>query len=225
AQESRRAKAARVAPVPVPVQIAKDNGARAPSPARAGEAPAPHVEPPVPHVEIVAPPQQPIESKELVDARVALQRFRQRLASNRDARAQAIANEAKQMDARLLAQPDAATIQSVNAFVASKQRELNQPLAPPSKPDLILAYRTLARGEIDKSETLLTLMIDNQPSAEALLLRGCARYTAAMLSRKPDLTPATSDFKTALKMNRSLRLDKSAFSPKLVAYFDELRSK
>jgi hypothetical protein len=46
-----------------------------------------------------------------------------------------------------------------------------------------------------------------------------------MLSRKPDalLASAAADFRAALKLERRLRLDKSAFSPKLVAYFEALR--
>jgi len=46
-----------------------------------------------------------------------------------------------------------------------------------------------------------------------------------MLSTKPDdlLVGASLDFTEALKINRSLRLDASAFSPKLVAFFEQVR--
>ena len=64
-------------------------------------------------------------------------------------------------------------------------------------------------------------------SAEAYLLRGCSRYTQAMLSRnrEPLLASATSDIKTALRMNHSLRLDRSAWSPKLVAFFEHVKGR
>ncbi|MGZ8830567.1 MAG: hypothetical protein ACXW2Q_09355 [Thermoanaerobaculia bacterium] len=87
------------------------------------------------------------------------------------------------------------------------------------------AYRAFAVGDFATSERALTSMVDSAPSAEAFLLRGCARYTRAMLSRTPDklLASARSDFKSALKLNRALRLDRSAFSPKLIAFFEEVR--
>ena len=56
-------------------------------------------------------------------------------------------------------------------------------------------------------------------------MRGCARYTRAMLSRTPDplLVAATDDFRAALQRNGALRLDRNAFSPKLVAFFEQVR--
>lgn len=87
------------------------------------------------------------------------------------------------------------------------------------------AYRFYASGNLDASERALTSILNATRSGEAYLLRGCARYTRAMLSRKPDqgLETASSDFKAALKLNRSLRLDKRAFSPKLVEFFESVR--
>jgi hypothetical protein len=95
------------------------------------------------------------------------------------------------------------------------------------RPDLRPAYRAFAKGELVKSEQLLTSILATQASAEAFLLRGCARYTRAMLSRTPDplLVAATDDFRAALQRDRALRLDRSAFSPKLVAFFEQVRSK
>jgi hypothetical protein len=93
-------------------------------------------------------------------------------------------------------------------------------------PDLRDAYRAFATGDLNASEQLLTNILATTPNAEALLLRGCARYTRAMLSRTPDalLLAATADFKAALQQNRALRLDARAFSPKLIAYFEDVRS-
>jgi tetratricopeptide (TPR) repeat protein len=88
------------------------------------------------------------------------------------------------------------------------------------------AYREFAAGNLASSEDILSKLIDRKPTGEALLLRGCARYTRAMLSREPDslLTAASEDFKAALSQNRSLRLDERAFSPKLVAFFEKVRN-
>jgi tetratricopeptide (TPR) repeat protein len=87
------------------------------------------------------------------------------------------------------------------------------------------AYRAFARGDFAASEQLLSAMLVEKPTAEAYLLRGCTRYTRAMLSRAPAplLAAATADFRAALKLNRSARLDQSAFSPKLIAFFDQSR--
>lgn len=98
---------------------------------------------------------------------------------------------------------------------------------PQARPDLRRAYRAFASGDLASSEQLLTGILVSQPAAEAFLLRGCARYTRAMLSRTPDplLLAATDDFRAALDRNRSLRLDRNAFSPKLVAFFEQVRQR
>lgn len=87
------------------------------------------------------------------------------------------------------------------------------------------AYRFYASGNLEASERALTSILSATRSGEAYLLRGCARYTRAILSRQPDsgLATASSDFKAALKLNRSLRLDKRTFSPKLVEFFESVR--
>jgi hypothetical protein len=102
---------------------------------------------------------------------------------------------------------------------------LHQAAARNSRVQLESAYRAFAMGDLTSSEKALTAMVESGQSAEAFLLRGCARYTQAMLSRTPGslLDSARSDFKSALKLNRALRLDKSAFSPKLIAFFEEVR--
>jgi hypothetical protein len=198
ADAERRAKAARP-----PVRAAGGGGAT----------PPPNVAPPPP----AAPPVE-VESEALVSVRIALQQFR------RDVKSPKIAREAAKMDAQLRAHPDPATIQATMTFLEAKRRELTPAPAPPvaPKPDLTAAYRAYAHGELEKSVTLLTSMINAQPSAEAFLLRGCARYTAAVLARK-DVDAAAVDFKAALKINHALRLDEQSFSPKLVAYFEQVK--
>jgi hypothetical protein len=97
---------------------------------------------------------------------------------------------------------------------------------PSTRPDLRPAYRAFASGDLASSERLLTGILTAQSApAEAYLLRGCARYTRAMLSRTPDplLVAATDDFRAALQRNAALRLDRNAFSPKLVAFFEQVR--
>ena len=94
-----------------------------------------------------------------------------------------------------------------------------------SKDLLQFAYRAYATGDLDLSEKTLSSMLTSKPSGEAYLLRGCARYARAVLSRNDALlADATNDFRAALKLNRSLRLDKKTFSPKLVAFFDQVRN-
>lgn len=102
-----------------------------------------------------------------------------------------------------------------------------KPVTGPAKVDLTPAYHAYARGDLVRSEELLTRMLATRPIPEAFLLRGCARYTRAMLSRTPDrlLAGATEDFRSALQRDRSLRLDADVFSPKLVAFFEQVRTK
>ncbi len=98
--------------------------------------------------------------------------------------------------------------------------------AQPVQPELRRAYRAFAAGDLTASEQLLTGILKAQPAAaEAYLLRGCARYTKAMLSRTPDalLLAATDDFRVALQRNAALRLDRNEFSPKLIAFFEQVR--
>jgi hypothetical protein len=102
-----------------------------------------------------------------------------------------------------------------------KTVEVTAPKPDPRAP-LESAYRAFAAGDLALSEQVLTSMLAAGPNAEAYLLRGCTRYTRAVLGRG-SLDAASDDFRAALKMNNALRLDRSAFSPKLVAYFESLR--
>jgi hypothetical protein len=100
------------------------------------------------------------------------------------------------------------------------------PVQQPAKVDVTPAYRAFATGDLTTAERLLDRMLAATPAAEAYLLRGCVRYTRAMLSRAPDalLLAATDDFKAALEKNRALRLDRRVFSPKLVERFEQVRN-
>ena len=235
ADEAKKAKAARPAVVaPPPVVVKK-------------------VEPPPPAVVVTqttAPPPPPpaIESEALVSARVALQAYRRKLLESGSASStpsfQTYLHDSLQetyrLDHRLSGKPADDEIRRVADQVAIKSREIDAELekarkvktvAPPVLPprdtraELELAYRAYAAGDLETAESLLTKLLGAKPEAQAYALRACARYTRGMLSRKPDalLASAAADFRAALKLRRDLQLDKSAFSPKLVAYFDALR--
>lgn len=91
------------------------------------------------------------------------------------------------------------------------------------RPQLEAAWRAFAAGDLAGSEQMLTRTLGARQSGEAYLLRGCARYTRAMLSRNSNLAAAAADFRAALKLNRALRLDPAVFSPKLIAFFEQVR--
>lgn len=187
----------------------------------------------------------------LVDARLALQSYRRRLtaaaAERRDDAGlqrsiRHAIDEAKKLDLDLKPTANAAMIQRVAGTVAQRDHELSdllkpQPavvVSPPSpqpptvaanndRAKLESAYRAFAGGDLAASEQLLNELISANPTPEAYALRGCTRYTRAMLSRKGDLSAASEDFRAALRLNAALRLDKMVFSPKLVDYFESVR--
>ena len=191
------------------------------------------VPPPQPKVEIKKPEPQPeteTESEALVAARVAVQQYRRRLLT-----LNLPTTEAQRLDRELKPQSDAKTIQHVLDQVAAKERELDARKPPevivtkpdPTREQLESAYRAFAAGDLASSDRVLTQLLATKESAEAYLLRGCARYTQAMLSRNGDplLASATADIQAALRLNRSLRLDATSWSPKLVAFFENVKGK
>jgi hypothetical protein len=200
------------APVPVPVPVTQT------------------VPPPQPKVEIKEP-QPETESEALVAARIAVQQYRRHLVS-----LNLPVTDAQRLDRDLKSNSDARTIRRVVDQVASKERELDARKPPevaviappdPARTQLELAYRAFAAGDFTSSDRALTQLIASKESAEAYLLRGCARYTQAILSRNRDplLASATSDIQNALRLNRSLHLDATAWSPKLVAFFEQVKSR
>jgi hypothetical protein len=220
-------------PQPQPVQIAVESKPQpAPQPAAA--------------------PLTPVESEELVTTRIALQRYRRALGDARGAVRDRgfqryVDSSLKGADALqrdLANKPDDASVRRVATQLAKQQGDLDARLlaaaAPPPVTASIVpaqtgddpqalqsAYQAFAHGDVARAERLLSEILQaNASSSEAYLLRGCARYTRAMLSRQPDalLAQAANDFKIALRLNRSLRLDDRAFSPKLVAFFDRVRN-
>ena len=180
-------------------------------------------------------PQPETESEALVAARIAVQQYRRRLVALRMP-----VVDAQRLERQLTLKSDPKTIQRVVDEIAAKERELdkktelasNQPPATSTVPDpseaqLQSAYRAYAAGDLAASERVLTQLLASKPSAEAFLLRGCSRYTEAMLSRNGSalLARATADVQSALRINRSLRLDSRAWSPKLIAFFEQVKAK
>lgn len=195
-----------------------------------------------------AEPMPPVESEALMSARVAVQQYRRQLveaevAHSHDARFRDWVREAKRQNQRTeemlrAGKPDEDWLRDTTGDIARKESELRkrvakipapaaQPLTSPDtlRPALEQAYRTFAVGDLERSEALLSRILEKTESGEAYLLRGCTRYTQALLSRESAglVAAATADFRAALKKNRSLRLDPSAFSPKLVTFFDQLK--
>jgi len=197
---------------------------------------------PVPVPVPVQPPQPPPQpapapvSASLVTARVAVQNYKRRLIEAK----QPVADAAN-FERALAGTPDEKTIARVTAQVAEHERRLEEQLKPKppvvvpppqpaaaqidTRPELEAAYRAFAGGDYTASETLLTNAIAKSATAEAYALRGCTRYTRAMLSRTPDalLPSAADDFRAALRLNAALRLGDGTFSPKLVAFFEDIR--
>jgi hypothetical protein len=185
-----------------------------------------------------APP-PPVESETEVAARLAVQQYRRNVTAAPQPVARAEARDADRLNrelagaksdvdfariARDAMSRDAAMAKRIAASLAPVPTTTAAPAA--SAPvDLSSAFRAYASGDLAGSEQLLTRILESRPAPEAYVLRGCARYTRAMLSRKPDvlLAAAATDFKAALQANRALRLDRSAFSPKLVAFFEQVR--
>lgn len=193
------------------------------------------VPPPQPKVEVKKPqpaePQPETESEALVAARIAVQQYRRHLVS-----LNLPVTDAQRLDRELKPNSDARTIRRVVDQVALRERELDarKPAevavtAPPdaTRAQLESAYRAFAAGDLASSDRALTQLIATKETAEAYLLRGCARYTQAMLSRNRDplLASATSDIQAALRLNRSLHLDRTAWSPKLVAFFEQVKGR
>jgi tetratricopeptide (TPR) repeat protein len=225
AEEGKKAKAVAAArPKPVkPPPVTLPAVARAHEEGRA-EA-APYVPPPTK----IEP--EPAISQAKVAAELAVQEFRRKApraeGEKLRKRLDRATNDAEYDEVRLavekrlaeLAKPPVAVVEIV-------PQKLPVPALPsPTRADVTPAYRAYAHGDLPGAEQLLTKMIVTSPAAEAYLLRGCVRYTRAMLSRTPDalLLSATDDFKAALQRNRALRLDPRVFSPKLVARFEQVR--
>jgi tetratricopeptide (TPR) repeat protein len=238
AEEGKKLKAARQA-MPAVVPKPKPAPPQQQAPVLITNVPPAVVTPPPARVDTAPPP--PVESEAEVAARVAVQQYRRNVGEAPQAIARAEVREAERLRrelesaksdgdfariARDASDRDAAMVKKIAEALAPAPTATPASIsAPPSTPDLSGAFRAYAAGDLAGSEQLLTRILQVQPGPEAYVLRGCARYTRAMLSRTPDalLAAARADFKAALQRNRTLRLDRAAFSPKLVAFFEQVR--
>jgi len=216
--------------LPQPKQMLQPQPAAPPVPVTQSVAPAPQ---PKPEVKKPLPP-EPLpdaESEALVAARITVQQYRRRLLT-----LNLPTTDAQRLDHELKPGSDAKTIQSVVDQVVAKERELDAPkpveaaVAPtpdPTHDQLETAYRAFAAGDLASSDRVLSQLLATKESAEAYLLRGCARFTQAMLSRNRDplLAGAASDIQSALRLNGSLHLDPALWSPKLVAFFAQVKGR
>lgn len=219
----RAAAASRPKPTPLPVVV----------PVQPTPAPPPPVT-----TTTVAPTPAPVISPAKETAEIAVQNYRAQLtkavSATKGEAQRLVRNELREADrlrARLANAKNDEDYDAVRLDVDRREAALTKKLAElsvavPAKLDLAPAYRAFATGDLASADRLLTNTLAATPAAEAFLLRGCVRYTRAMLSRTPDalLLAATDDFKAALQRNRALRLDPVVFSPKLVARFEQVRS-
>ncbi|HEX3070517.1 MAG TPA: hypothetical protein VHX14_18255, partial [Thermoanaerobaculia bacterium] len=221
---------------PLEVVIPFDEGPRTkpvvqpppqPTPATQTSAPPPKAEV---KPKVVEPP--PEESEALVAARIAVQQYRRRLLSmNMPSTA------AQRLERQLTPQSDPKTIRRVVDEIAARERDLDKkasavapkPIeitpADPTAGELESAYRAYAAGDFASSDRILTKVLSAKPGAEAYLLRGCSRYTQAMLARDGNalLASAAADIQAALRIKPSLRLDRGMWSPKLIAFFEQVK--
>lgn len=121
--------------------------------------------------------------------------------------------------ARLIAE-SRATKPAAVAEAPKTRRGDTAALSTPLRESLRLAYVSLARGDYERAEAAATEILSSVRSYEAMLLRGCARYTRAQLTNQKDAeAAAASDFASAVAMNGAARLDPRFFSPKLIDFF------
>jgi hypothetical protein len=216
--------------LPQPKQTGQSQSQPAPVPITQTVSPAPPLKP-----EVKKPqPPEPLpetESEALVAARITVQQYRRRLLSSN-----LPTTDAQRLERELKPDSDAKTIRSVLDQVAAKERALDAskpvevaaaPSPDPAREQLEAAYRAFAAGDLASADGLLTQLLATKESAEAYLLRGCTRYTEAMLSRNGDpiLAGATADIQSALRLNRALHLDRTMWSPKLIAFFEQVKGR
>lgn len=181
---------------------------------------------PAPQPPAPVPPTVEVVSETLVSARVAVQVYKRHLL---DARLST--REAQTLERQLEGHPNEGVIARVKgevergekALAARAVKPVTPPVPVPGVSPLEPAWRAFATGDLGRADALLTDLVSAGPTADAYMLRGCTRWTRAALARNGDVSPAESDFRAALKLNRALRLDPAAFSPKLVAFFEQIR--
>jgi hypothetical protein len=208
-----------------------------PQPQPPAPMPVPATQPvaPKPAAEAKKPPPEPkplAESEALIAARLAVQQYRRRLIAM-----ELPVGDAQRFERELKSGAEPKTIRRVVEQLAAKERQLDarkpvEVVATPVAADttreqLEVAFRAFAAGDLASSDRALTQLLASKQSAEGFLLRGCERYTGAMLTRDGNalLASATSDMQAALRLNRSLHLDHTSWSPKLIDFFEHVKGR
>jgi hypothetical protein len=188
---------------------------------------------PKPAAEVKKPapePQPEPESEALIAARLAVQQYRRRLIAM-----ELPVGDAQRFERELKSGAEPKKIRRVVEQLAAKERQLDarkpvEVAATTAAPDttreqLEAAFRAFAAGDLASSDRALTQLLASKESAEGFLLRGCERYTGAMLTRDGTalLASATSDMQAALRLNRTLHLDRNSWSPKLIDFFEQVK--
>jgi len=161
-------------------------------------------------------------------------------------------SQAEQWDAMLPQTTDPAELQRISQGVTSSIEDLAQktaalraaaaaraappPAVEPVEPatpeiatktttDLKLAWAAFAKGDVDGCETIANTIVESRVgSADAYMLRAIAVYTKAMTLEQEDLLDrAAADFAAAIRLNPAAKMDKRYFSPKLVAFFAQIK--
>jgi hypothetical protein len=110
------------------------------------------------------------------------------------------------------------------------------PVVEPAKPvtaeavsktnaELKRAWTAFAKGDMDACERISNEIVEARTgSADAYMLRAIAAFTKAKTLEREDLLKrAGEDFAAAVRLNPSARMDKRHFSPKLVAFFEQIK--
>ena len=133
-----------------------------------------------------------------------------------------IANEVAALDRELSRRlTRVATITGTPA-TAVKRHVLSEAV----RAELRKGYVAYASGSLEESEAILTRIVAKDPRAdEAYLLRGVVRFTRLTLSGEKNVSmdDASADFRAALDRDGTLTLDPVYFSPKLIAFFGQVR--
>jgi tetratricopeptide (TPR) repeat protein len=91
--------------------------------------------------------------------------------------------------------------------------------------DLKRAWGAFVKGDVDECEKISNEIVERRVgSADAYMLRGIAAYSRAMTLEREDLLDrAAADFAAAVRLNPSAKMDRRWFSPKLIAFFDQIK--
>ncbi|MGA7613606.1 MAG: hypothetical protein WBX15_00365, partial [Thermoanaerobaculia bacterium] len=109
---------------------------------------------------------------------------------------------------------------------AATPRDARREVDPKVLAEMKKAFVAYGKGDLGGSKKILDrLVASGEAPGPALMLRGCARYTSGILGRNgEEIEGARRDFRKALTVDPRLKLDSNVFSPKLVAFFDQIRS-